>query len=210
MNIPLNKKELISIMLALIVLAFSNSFTNLSLFLSSIIVFAVILLFYIGAKKFTAYYYEAEEETKIWTFQRYGLYERSRFKTPIPIGIILPFVLSILTFGYVKWFAVTESEVKPLPTRAVKRHDYYSFSEMTEFNLGVISASGILACLALAILAYLLNFPELARAGVFFAAFNLLPLGKLDGAKIFFGSVVLWSSLAVLTLIFLLYALLLV
>ena len=33
--------------------------------------------------------YESEEETKIWSFSRYGLYERSYFKYPIPIGIIL-------------------------------------------------------------------------------------------------------------------------
>ncbi len=162
------------------------------------------------AKKLTAHYYESEQEEKIWTFQRWGLYERSYFKTPIPIGIILPFLLSILTFGYVKWFAVTESAVKPTEARAVKRHDIYSFSEMTEWHLALISASGVASVLVLAPIAYLFNFPELARASVYFATFNLLPLGKLDGSRIFFGSLTLWLILVAVCLIALGYALFLV
>ncbi|MEK6820696.1 MAG: hypothetical protein AABX71_03215 [Nanoarchaeota archaeon] len=206
----LNKNEAISLVLALVVLAFSNSFFNSSLFLSSLLIFAIILAVYIAAKKYVAYYYEAEEETKIWTFKRFGLYERNHFKNPVPIGIILPFVLSLLTFGYVKWFAVTESDVKPTAARAARRHEFYSFSEMTEWNLALISASGIAASLIIAPIAYLFNFSELARASVYFACFNMLPLGKLDGSRIFFGSLILWSILAVICLIALAYAFLLI
>jgi len=206
----ITKKELLALILALVVLAFSNSFTNVDKFVSSLFMFAIILIIYTTSKKLTAYYYESEEETKIWTFQRYGLYDRSYFKTAIPIGIILPFLLSILTFGAVPWFAVTMSEVKPTPARAVKRHQIYSFSEMTEWHLSLISASGILAALILAPVAYILNFPDLARASIFFACFNLVPLGKLDGTRIFFGSVVLWMVLSAIALIALGYALLLI
>ena len=206
----LTKKEILALILSLIVLAFSNSFINLDKFISSLLMFAIILIIYITAKKVTAYYYESEEESKIWSFQRYGWYSRSYFKYPVPIGIILPFLLSVLTFGYVKWFAVTESEVRPTPARAVKRHQIYSFSEMTEWHLALISASGILASLIIAPVAYILNFPELARASIFFACFNLIPLGKLDGSRVFFGSIVLWVILAAISLIALAYALLLV
>jgi Zn-dependent protease len=199
-------KEITGLLLALIVLAFANSFINLTLFINSLIIFAVILIVYVTAKKLTAYYYEAEEESKIWTFQRYGLYERSYFKTPVPIGIILPFLLSILSFGYIKWFAVTESEIKPTPERAVKRDDIFSFSEMTEYHLAVISAAGIFFSLLISPIAYILNFPELTRAGIYFASFNMLPLGKLDGSRIFYGSRILWTVLAVLCLMGLGYA----
>lgn len=203
-------KEIISLILALIILAFSNAFINPEKFINSLFIFAIILIVYITAKKLTAYYYEAEEETKIWSFKRYGLYERAHFKTSIPIGIILPFLLSILTFGYVKWFAVTESEIKPTKIRAVKRHDYYSYSEMTEWHIGLVSAAGIFACLILALIAYILNFSDLARASIYFACFNLLPIGKLDGTRIFFAHIVLWIVLAVISLIALGYALLLI
>ncbi len=209
-NMPITKKEFLSLILVLIVLSFSNSFVNLSTFLLSLIMFSIIIIFYIGAKKLTAYYYESEEETKIWTFQRYGLREKSYFKTPIPIGLILPVLLSLITLGYVNWFAVTESDVRPLPTRVVKRHDYYSFSEMTEFHLGLISASGIISCLFLSVLAYIFNIPELARLSIYFACFNILPLGKLDGTRIFFGHRVLWAAIVAVCMTFLLYALILV
>jgi len=198
-------KEIISLVLVLIVLAFSNSFINLSLFLQSLIFFAVILFFYVASKKLMAYYLESGEETKIWTFQRWGWYERSYFKNPIPVGIILPFVLSILSLGYIKWFAVTESEVKPTEARVVRRHDVYSYTEMTEWHLALISASGILVCFILAIIAYLFNYPELSRLSIYFASFNLLPLGKLDGTRIFFGSRILYVIFVVIALIALSY-----
>jgi len=199
-------KEILSLLLALIVLAFSNSFKNIisgntSIFINSLLIFAIILIIYTLSKKLTAYNYETEEETKLWTFQRYGFYERSYFKTPIPIGIILSFILSILTFGYIKWFAVTESEVKTTPARAARRHDIYSFSEMTEYHLAVISSAGIFSMFILAIIAYFLNFPDLAKLSIFFASFNLLPLGKLDGTRIFLGSKLLYTFLVLIALI---------
>jgi len=207
-------KEIVSLLIALVVLAFSNSFKdiiggNSSVFLNSIVFFAIILIIYTLSKKLTAYYYESEEESKLWTFQRYWIYEKSYFKTPIPLGLILSFLLSILTLGYVKWFAVTESDVRITPARAVKRHEYYSYSEMTEWNLGVISASGIFFCFVLAIIAYILNYSELARLSVFFASFNLLPLGKLDGSRVFFGSRILYAILVTIAVIALAYAFLL-
>ena len=203
-------KEILSLILALIVLAFSNAFINIGRFINSLFIFAIILIFYITAKKLTAYYYESEEETKIWTFQRYGLYKKSYFKSPVPVGVILPFLLSVLTFGYIPWFAVTMSDVNPTEARTAKRHQIYSFSEMTEWHIALISASGILGVLVLAPVAYILNFPDLAKISVLFACFNMLPLGKLDGTRIFFGSIVLWVVLATISLIALSYALLLV
>lgn len=203
-------KEIIGLLLALIILAFSNSFkgilaSNPSIFINSLFIFAIILIIYTASKKLTAYYYETEEETKLWTFQRYGFYEKSYFKNPIPIGVILSFLLSVVTLGYVKWFAVTESEIKTTPARAVKRHDIYSFSEITDYHLAVISAAGIFFCFLLAIVAYFLNFTDLARLSVFFACFNLLPLGKLDGSRIFFGSRLLYTVLVLIALIALVY-----
>jgi len=206
----ISTREFVALVVALIVLSFSNAFINLDFFIKSLLIFAIILTIHVAAKKITAYYYEAEEETKIWTFQRYGLYTRSYFRTPIPIGIILSFILPILSYGNIPWFAVTESDIKPTIARAAKRHDFYSFTEMTEWHLALISAAGIASVLVLSIFAYLLNFPDLARAGIYFACFNMLPLGKLDGTRIFFGSRVLYAILALFCLVGLGYALLLV
>jgi hypothetical protein len=197
----LNVKEIGALILALIVISFSNSYFNLDLFLLSLLFFTIILVIYTASKKLAAYYYEAEEETRIWTFQRYGLAESYYFKTPIPIGIILAFLLPIVSFGYIPWFAVTESEIKPTPARAVKRHEILSFTEMTEWHLALISSAGPVSMFALAILAYFINQPHLAELSIYFACFNLLPLGKLDGAKIFFGSYILYAIITILAIL---------
>lgn len=204
-------KEILALILALIVLAFSNSFSlhpSLQLFLNSLLLFAVILIVYTASKKLMAYYLDCREETKVWSFQRYGWRESSHFQNPVPIGIILPFLLSLLSLGMVKWFAVTESDFRGTPARAVRKHDYYSFTELTEWHIGLISAAGILAMFVLAAIVYFLDYSQLARLAIYFAAFNMIPLGKLDGTRIFFGSKIMYAVLLVLTFIGLTYALL--
>jgi len=193
--------EIAQIILVIIVLAFSASFKNLINFPFVCIFLAIIFIVNIGAKKLMAYYLQSGVETKIWNFQRFGLYERSHFKKPIPIGIILPFLIAILSLGNVTWFASTQSEITASRARVAKRHGIYRFSEMTESSMGIIVAAGIFACLILAILAYIVGFPEISKLAILFAAFNMLPLGHLDGTKIFFGSIVLWAVMAILCLI---------
>ncbi|MBL7059296.1 hypothetical protein ISS08_02490, partial [Candidatus Pacearchaeota archaeon] len=101
-------------------------------------------------------------------------------------------------------------DVKAKVYRAAKRHGLYSFSEMTEYHLGLIAASGIFINLILAIIGYVIGFPLFAKLNIYYALFNMIPISDLDGNKIFFGSLVLWSFLAALTLIGLGYALFLI
>ncbi len=201
------KNEFIVIILSIIILAFSNSFINSELFLKSLLFFTIILFVYITSKKLTAYYYESEQEIKIWSFQRFGYYKRSYFKNPIPIGIILPFLLSFMFLGQVIWFAVTQSETKPTKSRAVKKHQTSSYSEMSEWHIAVINCWGFISLILLFLIAYIINQPQLAKLSIYFAVFNLLPLGKLDGTKLLFGSKVLYFIIFVLTIIFLLASL---
>ena len=72
---------------------------------------------------------------------------------------------------------------------------------MTEYHLGLIAAAGIIANLIFAIVAYFANFTDFAMISVFYAFFNIIPISKLDGNKIFFGSLILWSFLASLILL---------
>lgn len=204
--------ELAEIILVIIVLAFSLTLAELEImhFLTALLFFAIIFLVYIAAKKFAAFYLQADVETRLWNFQRYGLKERQYFKHLIPIGIILPLLSSILTLGNFCWLAATQSEITARKSRVIKKHDFYSFSEMTEFHIGLIPAAGIFACLVLAFVAYFINQGELGRLAIFFACFNMLPLGNLDGTKVFFGSLILWFVLAALSLIALGYAILLI
>lgn len=206
------QNEFLHLAIVIIVLAFAVSLAKLSIqtFLFSILFFIIIFLVYISAKKLVAFNLQTDVETQVWRFQRYGLKEKQYFKYPIPIGIILPFLVSVLSLGSFYWLAATQSEITARKSRVVKKHDFYSFSELTEFDIGLIPAAGIFACLILAFIAYFLNQGELGKLAIFFACFNLIPLGNLDGTKIFFGSLVLWFVLAVLSLIALGYALLLI
>lgn len=212
----MNLREIIHILLATIVMAFAVSFINISKlsfpidFLMALLFFIVIFIFSIGAKKLAAYYLQSDAETKIWQFQRYGLYERSYFKKPIPIGFILPFIVTIITLGYVPWLATTQTEIQASKSRVAKRHGIYRFSEMTDSDMAWITAAGIFVPLVLAVIAYLIDLASLSRLAILFASFNMIPLGNLDGGKIFFGSRVLWTVLAVLCLIGIGYLFLLV
>lgn len=195
-------KELGQIILALIVSAFAVSFKYLSLetFLLALLFFAVIFAFNVGAKKLYAYSLQSDAEIKIWHFQRWGWYERSHFPIPIPIGIILPFLLSILSLGYVPWLATTQTEIQASRAKVAKRHGIYRYSEMTESGTGWIAAYGIIAVLFLALVSYFINLPILSKYAILFCFFNIIPLGHLDGTKILFGNKVLWAVLAVLCL----------
>jgi len=101
-------------------------------------------------------------------------------------------------------------DVKPRVYRSAKRFGLYTFSEVTEYHLGLIAASGIVINLILAIVGYFVGFPLFARLNMYYAFFNILPISELDGNKIFFGSKIMWSFLASLVLIGMLFAIFIV
>ncbi|MFH1612733.1 MAG: hypothetical protein ABIB46_03245, partial [bacterium] len=76
--------------------------------------------------------------------------------------------------------------------------------------IAYIAAAGIFVNLLFAFLAYLIGFSEFAKLSIWFAFFNMIPISNLDGNKIFFGSKVLWSFLATITLIALGYTFLVI
>ena len=176
-----------------------------------VIIFLLIIIFAnILSKKYVSYYLDSEIEIKLWEIKRYGFKPGSYFKNSFPAGAFFPIIIGGLTMGSISWMASLVFDVKAKIYRAAKRHGLYSFSEMTEYHLGLIAASGIFINLVLAILGYVLGFPLFAKLNIYYALFNLIPLSDLDGNKIFFGSIILWSFLVALTLIGLGFALFLV
>lgn len=203
----LNKKEIISIGLIILILAFTISFTeSLKIFLYALLTIFLIIAINLVAKKIVGFYLGTEIEVRIWEIERYGYRKHWHFKRPFPAGAFFPIIVTILSFGYLMWMASLVFDVKPSLYRKAKRHGLYAFSEMTEAHIGWIASTGILANLVFAILGYLMGFPDFARLSIYYAFFNMLPLSNLDGNKIFFGNLVLWSFLASLVLIGLGYA----
>ena len=174
---------------------------------------AIIIILNVGAKKLMAGALDSGVEHKIWSFSRYGFKPGSRFKNEFPAGIVLPLLFSVITLGTFKLMALLTYETKALKHRAAKRFGHYSFTEMTDWHNALIGAAGIVVLLTLSLVSYFIpasNLEFLARMASYYAFFNLLPIGRLDGTQIYFGSRVLFAVLAAITLIFSAYSFLLV
>lgn len=174
--------------------------------LSSIVILAVSII----SKKVMAFWLDADVEHEVWKFSRYGWKAHQHLKNEAPAGIIFPLFLSLFSLGFFKFLALLTFEAKASKYRSSKRHGFYSFAEMTDWHNGLIGAAGIVSLLALAILAYFSpSTAYLSKLAIYYAFCNMLPISKLDGNQIFFGSRILYSILAVITLIFMAYAIIL-
>ena len=202
----LEKKEIGTLLLVTIVLAVTISFLKIQIFLGVLLAVFLVLVLNVAAKKIAAFYLESEIEIKPWQMERYGFRGDQHFKKPFPTGVFLPVIVSIVSLGNLFWMASMVFDVKPKEYRAAKRHGLYSFSEMTEYHIGLIAAAGVLINLTASVIAYFLGFPTFARLSIYYAFFSMIPLSDLDGNKIFFGNMVLWSFLATLMFIGLGYA----
>ena len=218
----LKTKELGHILIATVILIFVVNFHLLvseknipDLFLTNTISIALVLATSLLAKKLTAYYYECKIEHKIWSGNRYGFKPNQHFKTPIPYGIVVPFITTFISYGYFLWMSILEFEIKPLPQKSSKRHGIYRYSEITDTTIGIIAASGVIINLILSIIGYIVGFTIFARFSIYFAFFSMIPFGNLDGTKILFGSTtgrsgtkpILWIILLTICVIFLVFGL---
>ena len=207
----LNAKEVLSIVVATVILAAAFSFRK-GLEAFPVLLLSIFLIVFISilAKKIASFYMDSEIEVELWKLDSFGLPPPRNFRRPFLAGIFVPIILGLVSLGRFIWMAALTFEVKPKTYRAAKRHGLYSYSEMTESHIGYIAAAGIFANLIFAFIGYLLGYSEFSRLSIYYVCFNMLPFSELDGNKVFFGNIVLWSFLAALSLIGLAYAFFLV
>jgi hypothetical protein len=203
----INGKEIASLVIISIITAFAITLVkSLNQFLLVLLGVFILILINVLVKKMVAYFLESEIEVKIWEVRRFGFKTNQYWKKAFPMGAFAPLISKIIFFplnGFV-WMASLVFETKAKSYHAAKRHGMYSFSEMTEEHIGKIAAAGIFVNLLLAVLFYFIggNFGTLfAELNLWFVLFNMIPISDLDGNKIFFGNLVLWSFLAIVTLI---------
>jgi len=206
-----NKKEIISIVLGIIIITLCLGFLNKwqpweTLLVSVFLVIAINIL----TKKAISYYLDSKIEFRLWEIKRFGFTPKKEFKKPFPAGAFFPIIFSALSLGNLIWLASLVFDIKPKVYKAAKRHGLYSFSEITEFQIGLIAAAGVAANLIFAIIGYFTGFPLFAKLNIWLAFFNMLPISDLDGNKIFFGNLVIWSFLASIVLIGVAYVFLLI
>lgn len=209
----LNKDEIITIAIIIVILSFLINFIqSIETFFYTLLAVSGVILLNIFAKKLMGFYLDSEIEIKLWTIKQYGFRISQHFKKPFPIGAFIPIISKAFLFpvkGLI-WMACLVFDVKPKIYRSAKRHGLYSFSEITESHMGLIAAAGIITNLICAVIGYFIGFHEFSKLSLFYAFFNMLPISDLDGNKIFFGNIILWSFLASLVLVGLFLALFIV
>lgn len=198
----MNKKEIATILLATVILALAYSFKRTEIFYSALASFLVIISVNVIAKKIIGFHFETNVETKFWTWQQFGLRKDMHFKTPIPMAW-LPLLLALFAKGSLLWLGILEFDIKAKAERVTKRHGLYRFSEVTEWHMALIAVWGIVANLIFAIAGYIIGFELFAKLSIYFIAWNVIPLGRLDGSKIFFASRGLWITVFTITAIIL-------
>ena len=195
----LNKKEILAILSTTIVLGIIVSLMETwEIFFITTGLILIVILLNITTKKVTSFYLETETEISPWEFKKFWYRQHEKFKKPIPAGILMPLIIKFFTIGLVNWMACLTFDVKGKIYKAAKRHGLYSFSGVTEKEMGWIGASGIIANILFSIIGYIMGYGQFAQLNILYAFFNLFPLSNLDGSKIFFGNKILWAILAVI------------
>lgn len=209
----MQQKEIIHAGIAVLVLSlviasydlFRGVFSTVGL---SIIWGLIVIAVYVGGRKVAASALDAEAEHELWGLQRFGFKPHQYAQKPIPLGVIVPILASLITLGLFKFPTLLTYETSPLKRRAAKRFGFYSFTEITDWHTALVGASGIVSLLILSGITYFLPGAEaLWQIAAYYAFFNMLPISKLDGAQIYFGSRILWTALGLVTTLFATYAL---
>lgn len=201
-----SKSELVPILVVILILGISLGLRDLGNIPILILYSAIVVIANICAKEIMAYFLDAGLSVNYWHFQRFGFRRHEQMKRPFPIGIVAPIVTSLVTFGYIVWMGVLQYDVYALKSRVTKRFGQYKFSEMTDFHVGLIGAAGIAVNLLISLISYIAGFETLALINLYYSFFNLIPISNLDGTRIFFGSLLMWVSLAIVTVIALLFS----
>lgn len=178
-------------------ISFSTSFTFLSMFKYALIALAILSINLV-AKKLAALKLGCAIRAEPSTWRRFGFPESSYFRWPFPSWIIWPLVFTGLSLGRFFWLSNMNFEVEPLPARAARK-----FSELTEFDIGLIAAAGIAANLFAAVIAAAFHNLSFTYLNLWFAFFNILPFPAYDGGKILFADKLFFVFMFTFTLIML-------
>lgn len=209
----LNQKEILSITSISIVLAVIVSLVDpwkWGFFYISLGTIILVILINVLAKKMMAYFFQSEIEVKTWEFSRfihynpikktmYGHMPHQKLKSSFPAGFFLPLIIKFLSMGLINWMACLTFDVKGTIYRTARKWQLYQYAEVTEDEMAWIAFAGIMANIFLAIIGYMINAPLFAKLNLHFAFWSSIPLGELDGTKMFFGRKTLFVTAIILS-----------
>lgn len=191
-----DKNEIIQILIAIILIAWLVAFPlkTTTSFLIALGMAVMILLPHVLAHKFAAHKLNCRARFTLLDFRRFGFSEKYRLKYPIPVWLIIPVLFVFLTKGIVKIFTIEGFTLDTSESRVGR-----IFTELSESEIAAIAVVGPITNLIIAFFASFVD-QNFAILNVWFALFSLIPLGNLDGTKIFFGGRILWAFMFILTL----------
>lgn len=202
-------KSIANILLASLIVGFSLSLTsNLENFSLMFFTILLVILGNIISKEFAAYYYDLKIEHRFLEIKRYGVAAHDHFKKPFPLGAIIPLITAMLSAGYFIWLNILYFDSKAEVYRVAKRRGFYSYSESSEMHEGIVAIWGVVGTILLGVIGILIDFPEFTKLSFFYAFFNTIPIGKLDGNKILFSEITLWAIAIIATLSLSIFAIL--
>ncbi len=209
MNTKEKEKEILVIVIASLILAVSSAFRNTAIFYTALISFLIIITINVLVKKIVGYYLETDVKTKFWTFYQFGFRKDWHFKNPVPMAW-LPLLIAFFTKGFFLWLGILEFDVEAKTERVSKRHGLYRFTEVTEWHMAWIAVWALIANLIFALVGYIAGYGLFAKLSIYFIAWSTIPIGRLDGAKIFYGSRALWAVVFTIAMIILGWSLLII
>jgi hypothetical protein len=197
------KNEVVAILICALIIGFAMTLENNLQDIGIVSLLGLItLMINIIPKKFLASYHDLRIEHKMWEFKKYGFAPHERFKNFFPWGLLLCVVTPVVTAGYLVWMALLEFTTTSEVHRVARKREYrMQFPEPSEFHIGLIAGIGILFNIIFAIIFILLNYPILAKMNIFYAFFNVLPVGRIDGNKMVFAGIGLWKFFVVITIV---------
>lgn len=196
-----SKNEVLVIAIAAIMIGYVLAFSKFSWisWLSYAGVAALIVLVHHAGYKISASLLDCSAETKLWGIKQLSLSKKSHFRKPFPIWLFIPLAAVWLSLGVIKWIGIVVFDVSPLASRV-----RFRWRELTEWHIALIAAGAAFANIVVAIVAKVLGFDAFAFYNMVFVFFSLIPIGQLDGTKMFFGSKMLWVFMIMFSLIMLL------
>ena len=195
-------KEIFIIILAAIILTLTVAFKNTNIFYPALVSFLIIISANIIAKKITGFHFETHVKTKFWTWYQFGFRKDMHFKSPIPMAW-LPLLMTLFSKGNILWFGILEFDIKAKAERVAKRHGIYRFTQVTEWHMAWIVIWGLIINLILAIAGYVAGYELFAKLSIYYIAWSTIPIGRLDGSKIFYASKALWATIFTIMVIIL-------
>ena len=221
----MKRNEIISFLISALVLGFVFSFREwgyssfslaegLGNWAAASILSLIALLFHHLGILIIAKKYFCDIEYKLWTTSKKTIVKFSFFLRSITrnispskfySGIVLSFLFSIFSNGYIKFAAIGITELTENTSKRLKTKYKY----LSEYEQALVHLAGPFANLLLALVLTAINyqaFSNLIGINYYLAIFSLLPIGNLDGAKILFGSKLLY----IFSIVFLIFAIALI